>query len=208
MEQEATTSLRLQTTQRGKTPPPKKCKEERKLYQEREGKITREIECEILVKYGFVPDMGSSTFTNVYNIISNMKCSHYFSRPNNLAFHDLTKNKSVPLVAREILGLSTKFIPTKPFTSSAADLEKSQTNFRRDAHLKVFFADNPIDNDPPKLYVQNGVLLLTKSHKKWTQESATSFAKLTACSGGNLQHLTSSLPNERYYCGSKIMQRD
>ena len=84
-----------------------------------------------------------------------MPCSHYFSRPNNLAFRDPTKNKSVPLVAREILCISTKFIPTKPFTSSAAELEKSQTNFRRDAHLKVFFADSPIGNDPPKLYVKS-----------------------------------------------------
>ena len=84
----------------------------------------REIEREIRVKYGFVPDMETSTFTNVYTIISNMQCSHYFSRPNNLAFYDLTKNRSVPLVAREILGLSTKFIPTKPFTSSAAELDK------------------------------------------------------------------------------------
>ena len=100
----------------------------------------REIERDTLSIYGFIPNLGLSTFKNVYNIIGNMPCSYYFSRPNNLAFHDLTKNKYVPLVvAREILGLSTKFIPTKPFTSGAADLVKSQDDFRRDAHLKVFF---------------------------------------------------------------------
>ena len=85
----------------------------------------REIEHDTLSRYGFIPDLDLSTFKNVCNIIGNMPCSYYFSRPNNLAFHDLTKNKSVPLIAREILGLSTKFIPNKPFTSGAADLEKS-----------------------------------------------------------------------------------
>ena len=133
----------------------RKCKEEKKTYQERVRQIVREIERDTLSRYGFIPDLGLSTFKNVYNIIVNMPCSYYFSRPNNLAFHDLTKIKSVPLVAREILGLSTKFISTKPFTSSATDLEKSQDNFRRDAHLKVFFADSPIENDPPKLYVKS-----------------------------------------------------
>ena len=44
MEQEATTTLRLHTTQKGKRTPPKKCEEERKAYQEREGQIMREIE--------------------------------------------------------------------------------------------------------------------------------------------------------------------
>ena len=124
MEQEAAATPRLQTAQGRKKLPPKKCEEERKAHQEREGKITREIEREIHVKYGFIPDMEASIFTNVYTIISSMQCTHYFSRPTNLAFHDLTKNKSVPLVAREILGLSTKFIPTKQFTSSAAELDK------------------------------------------------------------------------------------
>ena len=147
--------------------------------------------------------MEASVFTNVYAIISNMQCTHYFSRPTNLAFHDLTKNKSVPLVAREILGLSTKFIPTKQFTSSAAELERSQTNFRRDAHLKVFFADNPIDNDPPKLYIKS----------KWRppleeipQEVDTRicnfFREINHMLRGNLQHLTSSLHNKSYSCGS------
>ena len=56
---------------------------------------------------------------------------------------------------KKILGLSNKFIPTKPHTSSAAQLEKSQYNFRRDTHWKVFFADSPIDNDPQKLYVKS-----------------------------------------------------
>ena len=102
MEQEAKTTLRLQTTQKGKRTPPKKCEEERKAYQERERQIMREIERDTLSRYSFIPHLGLSTFKNGYNIIGNMPCSYYFSRPNNLAFHDLTKNKSVPLVAREI----------------------------------------------------------------------------------------------------------
>ena len=48
--------------------------------------MMREIEHDTLSRYGFIPDLGLSTFKNVYNIIGNMPCSHYFSCPNNLAF--------------------------------------------------------------------------------------------------------------------------
>ena len=62
MEQEAKTTLRLQTTQKGKRILPQKCEEERKAYQERERQIVREIERDTLSRYGFIPDLGLSTF--------------------------------------------------------------------------------------------------------------------------------------------------
>ena len=139
MEQEAKTTLRLQTTQKERgfyQKNVRRRKESPSTKQEREDQIIPEIKRDTLSRYGFVPDLELSTFKNVYNIIGNMRCSHYFSRPNKLAFHDLTKKKYVPLVAREILDLSTKFIPTKSFTSNADELEKSQDSFRRDVHLK------------------------------------------------------------------------
>ena len=98
----------------------------------------REIETGTLARYGFVTDLKTFTLKNVCRIIGDMLCWHYFSRSNNLAFHGLTKNESFLLVAKDTLGLSNKFIPTKPCTPSASELENPQYNFRRDAHLKLF----------------------------------------------------------------------
>ena len=78
----------------------KKCEEKRKAYQEKEWQIIREIERDMLTRYGFVSDLEVSTFKSVCRIIGNIPCRHYFSRPNNLVFHDLTKNKSVPFAAK------------------------------------------------------------------------------------------------------------
>ena len=99
--------------------------------------------------------MQLSIFKNVLIVLSNTDSSCYFSRPNNMAFHDLTKGKVVPLKAKEVLGLSRNFIPTKRHTARAEDLEKSQFEFRRDAHLKTFFAGNPMDHKPSTLYVKS-----------------------------------------------------
>ena len=84
-----------------------------------------------------------------------MSTSEYFHRPNNIAFHDLTKGKQVPNIAKHLLGLSRKFIPAKKFSQSANDMDKPLENFERDCHLKVFFADTPLENDPPPLYMKS-----------------------------------------------------
>ena len=69
--------------------------------------------------------MQLSIFKNVLIVLSNTDSSCYFPRPNNLAFHGLTKGKVVPLKAKEVLGLSRNFIPTKKHIAAAEDLEKS-----------------------------------------------------------------------------------
>ena len=79
MEQEAKTTSRPPTIQKGNRILPKKWEEEKKAYQEREGQIMREVERDTLSRYDFVPDLELSIFKNVYNIIGNMPCSYYFS---------------------------------------------------------------------------------------------------------------------------------
>ena len=72
-----------------------------------------------------------------------------------MAFHNLTKGKVVPLKAKEVLGLSRNFIPTKKHTAAAEDLEQSQFEFRRDAYLKTFFTGSSMDHKPSTLYVKS-----------------------------------------------------
>jgi hypothetical protein len=59
----------------------------------------------------------------------------------------------MPKAIKFLLGLSHKFIPVPKFTSS--DIEASLERLERDIHLKVFFADEPWDNQPPPLYMKS-----------------------------------------------------
>lgn len=85
----------------------------------------------------------------------------YFSQPSNLAFYDLTPDKRIPNIAKTILGLNLKFIPTPSKTTS--DLSKSFERLTRDTHLKVFFAQDGITGEDirisneqlPKLYIKS-----------------------------------------------------
>ena len=79
-----------------------------------------------------------------------------------MAFHDLTPGKSVPKIYAKLLGLSRKFIPTKPFSQSHRDMGESLRRIWRDAKLKAYFSASPLDSKPPPLYVKS----------KWEPESA------------------------------------
>jgi hypothetical protein len=57
--------------------------------------------------------------------------------PSNLAFHDLTPNKSAPLEAKALLGLGGKFISTPSYTTG--DITASVRRFHRDICIKVIF---------------------------------------------------------------------
>ena len=84
-----------------------------------------------------------------------MNYYHYINSPSHVAFHDLTPGRVVPPLVKQVLGLSRKFIPTKPYSPGAAEIEVGLERMTRDAHLKAFFADSPLDNKPPTLYVKS-----------------------------------------------------
>ena len=83
----------------------------------------------------------------------------YFSRPSNLALHDLTTHDKAPANLRCLLGLNLKFIPRAKFTTS--DMEESTNRFRQSAYLRDFYRNNPVDNSDkthhddfnPKLHI-------------------------------------------------------
>ena len=59
----------------------------------------------------------------------------------------------MPPLAKSLLGLSRKFIPTERFSQGPRELDEGLNRFDRDAHIKAFFAGSPLDNNPPPLYV-------------------------------------------------------
>lgn len=84
---------------------------------------------------------------------------YYFSRPTNLAFHDLREDKTkyLPNYTKSLLGLSLKFCPTPRLTSSLKTINETLDRHERDLILKHYFINNPIsdDNYNPRLYVRS-----------------------------------------------------
>ena len=93
-------------------------------------KIVNTIECKTRDKYGFISHMQLLIFRNVLLVLSNTDSSCYFSRPNNLAFHNFIKGKAMSPKAKEVLGLSRKFIRTKKRTAVAGSGQASLQGFR------------------------------------------------------------------------------
>ena len=111
----------------------------------------------MLEAYGFVPDMSASVHLNARRVLGETPTALYFSRPNNLAFHDLTKGRSIPPATAEIMGLGTKFVPTPERTSGRQAAEKALERFERDLGWKVFWAGKPSKNKfkKSKLYTKS-----------------------------------------------------
>ena len=105
--------------------------------------------------YGFTPNLSLSTCQNAAIIVGNSVTWHYLTRPKNLAFHDLTKGKVVPKIAKDLLGLSRTFIPVKKQSIDFRDLEVNLETFERDVSLKTWFAGSPLDHAPPPLYIKS-----------------------------------------------------
>ena len=84
--------------------------------------------------------------------------------PTNMAFHDLTPEKSAPPDAQSLLGLGSKFISTPPKTTGS--LNSTFTRFERDFIIKVIYAVEECEDTEmafadfdadrrPKLYVKS-----------------------------------------------------
>ena len=102
--------------------------------------------------------MSLSPAQDAIRILGEYRPGTYFDRPVNLAFHDLTPNKILPQAAREVLGLSLKFIETPRVTTGGQTIYNTFERFDRDVCIKTFFAGEPEDEDRtyhPKMYTKS-----------------------------------------------------
>jgi hypothetical protein len=76
----------------------------------------------------------------------------YFSRPGNMACHDLTSSNKPPAAFRSLLGLGLNFCVIPETTTNR--IRESLERFRRDIYLRVFFAGSD-DLTPTKLFVRS-----------------------------------------------------
>ena len=108
--------------------------------------------------YGFIANPKLTARHNAYNQIGLMPRWFYFSRPTNLAFHDLTRQSTVkPKNLKALLGLGLKFCPIPRFTTHAP--VDNLARFERDLFCKIYFSGRPPDQQEPinpRLYVASG----------------------------------------------------
>jgi hypothetical protein len=115
------------------------------------------VDREVEKSFGFVADPTKSKCYNASIYLAIVPTWSYFSRPSNMAFHDLTTRIKPPKNTRSLLGLGLKFIPNPkynvPLTNYAAE---SLPCFDRDLKVKSFMAGLPgDDNFNPKLYARS-----------------------------------------------------
>ena len=109
--------------------------------------------------YGFAADPSLPIKQNVCVQLAKMPTWHYFNRPTNLSFHDLTlEDTEKPPNLQSLLGLGLKFIPTPRTTAKWSKLEKmTVSRLNRDAQLKCYFAgDSSTFEGDKRMYVRSG----------------------------------------------------
>ena len=133
----------------------------------------------------------------------------YEAIPANIAFYDLTPDKRIPRCAKNVLGLNLKFIPTPSKTTG--DLSESFSRFKRDMHLKTFFAvegvtaaDIRAERENLQNYISRviGNLSHNISQTRLTRESLTFENLWRRISKRDLASLTSCHFNEKSFASS------
>jgi hypothetical protein len=81
-----------------------------------------------------------------------MPAWYYFTRPTNLACHNLCTIKQPPLNFRSLLGLGLNFCPRPRYTNF--NITKETSRFTTDIYTKAFMADK--DKAPPRLHLRSG----------------------------------------------------
>ena len=92
----------------------------------------------VMESYGFLPDERRLAKKNALVILTTMEKWFCFSRPTNLAFHELTIGKVAPRALQSLLGLGVNFCPTP--LRPTLNIDKMMESFERDLHIPSVFA--------------------------------------------------------------------
>jgi hypothetical protein len=98
--------------------------------------LMRAAEWRVKTCIGFLPTLALSIHKNAQQVLGDMSPGCYLLKAGNTAFHDLTKQKSLPPAAASLLGLSLKFIPTPHHSPSWSKVEPSLATIEHDIGLK------------------------------------------------------------------------
>jgi hypothetical protein len=107
---------------------------------------------------------------NAVKIRENTIAWIYHLNPSNLAFHDLIPNKSLPAIAKELLGYNLKFIPSPQVTTG--ELGQCFSHLTRDIQLKIFFATEEVTADNVRFEHENRPKLYLMKEDWWPPQGA------------------------------------
>ena len=117
-------------------------------------KLRKMIRC-----YGFTADPRKTIKHNAYEYLKKMPTWYYFTKPSNIAFHDLTQDSKNKNHIKSLLGLNLKFIPTPFFADT--NLADTEEKLLRSMKLQAYFA-----GDTKKDITKSDLKTYTKS--PWT----------------------------------------
>ena len=104
--------------------------------------------------YGYVCDPTLSLSHNASIVISEMPASLYYSRPHNLAFHNLClPSFQLPHGLNQLLGLGLSFCTRPPFSNGNKAVQL--TRFRRDCNTRMLFAGTPPVDEELVLFIRS-----------------------------------------------------
>jgi hypothetical protein len=123
----------------------------RKQEENRCLQLLRAVEWRVKSCIKFLPNLALSIHKNAQQVLGDMSPGCYLLKAANTAFHDLTKQKSLPPATSSLLGLGLKFIPTPCHSSPSSKVEPSLARIEHDIGLKTFFAGQDDGSTPSKL---------------------------------------------------------
>jgi hypothetical protein len=122
--------------------------------------VVNTIQRQTRLDYGFVSDIEQPVWHNKLAYLSQMPSWYYFSRPTQVAFHDLRHKLSsdtiLPANVKSLLGLGLKFCPTPRYTTNQTAVNATLSRHHQDIRLRHYFLNEPTTEDyNPRLYVKS-----------------------------------------------------
>jgi hypothetical protein len=94
-----------------------------------------------------------STAENIRKHFASLSAELYFNQPRNVAFHNLCVNTVLPPTVRTLLGLGLNFCLRRTMSSGPTAIDTAR--FKRDAHTRMFFANETAPFDTKLFHRSN-----------------------------------------------------
>jgi hypothetical protein len=128
---------------------------EEAAYIRRSKEMSNEIDATIIQRFGFVANPDQTLRHNISLLLSSTPLELLSARPSNMTWHNLCTTCKPPVKLRFLLGLGLNYCVQPRHTSTTTDREDSCSRFRRDIHLRMFFAGSANDWDPNQLFIKS-----------------------------------------------------
>ena len=128
-----------------------KCKKEASKWVTEIQAAQQEARNEIIRTYGFVADPSKTVTVNAITQIARLPPWLYYSRPQHMAFHNLTQNLRLPTNLKSLLGLGLNFCLREKALVGKKAIDYDR--FRKNFFTKIFFAEE--EQEIPPLFLQS-----------------------------------------------------